>query len=427
MKDKPLSHVLWKVTAPQPPLLRALEGEIKTDVAVIGGGYTGLSATLHLAEAGANVVLLEAKEIGFGGAGRNVGLVNAGLWLMPEEVEKKVGPEYGSRLVNVLGHSPDLVFKLIEKHGIQCESIRKGTLHCAHSPGGYRALQQREAQWKDRGAPVKLFGREEAAPIIGSESFYGALLDERAGTIQPLAYAYGLARAAQQAGANLYGYSPVIDYIRESNAWRLSTPSGQIIAKSVILAVQGYPEYAFEKNRKAIIPYNFFQFATSPLPEEVRKTILPGGQGAWDTNLILSSYRLDQAGRFIVGSAGQVEHWAYTLHEKWAHRTIKKVFPQVGQTTLEYGWNGRIAMTVDHIPKFHILDNNMVTVTSYNGRGIGPGTVFGKLLAEYTLNGSEQDIPLPLKKQKNIYMRGLRGLFYEAGARAYHVLQRRIP
>jgi len=93
LKDKPVSHVLWKVTAPQPPLLRALEGEIKTDVAVIGGGYTGLSATLHLAEAGANVVLLEAKEIGFGGAGRNVGLVNAGLWLMPEEVEKKVGPE----------------------------------------------------------------------------------------------------------------------------------------------------------------------------------------------------------------------------------------------------------------------------------------------------------------------------------------------
>lgn len=426
MQEKTLSHGLWKVTAPQPPSLKRLVDEVTADVAVIGGGYTGLSAALHLAEAGTEVVLLEAKEIGFGGAGRNVGLVNAGLWLMPEDVEKKIGPEHGRRLVGVLGHSPDLVFKLIEKHGIKCEAIRKGTLHCAHSTGGYRALQQREMQWKERGAPVKLLSRKEAASKIGSESFYGALLDERAGTVQPLAYTYGLAKAALQEGANLYCDSPVIDFSRKSNSWRLFTPLGQVIAKSIILAVQGYPDFAFKKSRKTIIPFNFFQFATSPLPEKVRKTILPDGQGAWDTNLILSSYRLDQTGRLIVGSVGQVENMAYTLHKKWAHRTIRKVFPQVGQTNLEYGWNGRIAMTVDHIPRFHLFDNAMVTVTCYNGRGIGPGTVFGKLLAKYILNGSEQDIPLPVKKQKRVFMRGLRGFLYEAGARAYHVLQRRI-
>lgn len=427
MKDKTVSHGLWRATAPQPLSLKTLEGEKKTDVAVIGGGYTGLSAALHLAEAGTDVVLLEAKEIGFGGAGRNVGLVNAGLWLMPEDVEKKIGPDYGTRLVDELGHSPDLVFSLIERHGIQCEAIRKGTLHCAHSPGGHRALQQREAQWKARGAPVTLLSREAAAEKIGSEAFYGALLDERAGTVQPLAYAYGLAKAAQQAGAILHSDSPVIDYQRESDSWRLSTTAGQVMAKFVILAVQGYPDYAFKEDKNAIIPFNYFQFATPPLPETVRKTILPGGQGAWDTNLILSSYRLDAAGRLIVGSVGQVERMAYSLHEKWARRIIKKIFPQVGDTTLEYGWNGRIAMTVDHIPRFHILDNNMVTVTSYNGRGIGPGSVFGKLLAGYALNGSEKDIPLPIKRPKNVFLRGLRGFFYEAGARAYHVLQRRLP
>ena len=427
MKDKTFSHGLWKITALQPPSLTALEGEKIADVAVIGGGYTGLSAALHLAEAGTDVVLLEAKEIGFGGAGRNVGLVNAGLWLMPEDVEKKIGSDYGTRLVTVLGHSPDLVFSLIERHGIQCEAIRKGTLHCAHSPGGYRALQQREAQWKARGAPVNLLSREAAAEKIGSEAFYGALLDERAGTVQPLAYAYGLAKAAQQAGAILHSDSPVIDCQREADSWRLSTPAGQVVAKFVILAVQGYPDYAFKEDKNALIPFNYFQFATLPLPEMVRKTILPGGQGAWDTNLILSSYRLDAAGRLIVGSVGQVEHMAYNLHEKWARRTIKKIFPQVSDTTLEYGWNGRIAMTVDHIPRFHILDNNMVTVTCYNGRGIGPGSVFGKLLAGYALNGSEKDIPLPIKTPKNVFLRGLRGFFYEAGARAYHVLQRRLP
>jgi len=426
MKDKSLSHGLWQVTAPQPPSLTTLEGEVKADVAIIGGGYTGLSAGLHLAEAGTDVVLLEAKEIGFGGAGRNVGLVNAGLWLMPDDVISILGQEYGERLLDVLGASPDLVFGLIEKHDIQCEAKHKGTLHCAHSPRGYRALQQREAQWKRRGAPVTLYSRKEAAPKIGSEAFYGALLDQRAGTIQPLAYAYGLAEAAQRAGARLHRESPVTDLKRESNHWRLTTPTAHVLAKAVILAVHGYPESAFKDRQNELIPFNFFQFATPPLPEKVRETILPGGQGAWDTNLILSSFRLDQAGRLIVGSVGQVENMGYSLHKNWAQRTIKKVFPQVGPIQLEHAWYGRIAMTVDHIPRFHMLDEDLVSVSSYNGRGIGPGTVFGKLLAELVQGGSTDSIPLPVSKPKRILTRGLRGLFYETGARMYHFIQRRF-
>lgn len=416
-------HGLWRATAPEPPLPAPLEGRQKTDVAVIGGGYTGLSAALHLAEAGADVRLLEAREIGFGGAGRNVGLVNAGLWLMPDIVEEKIGPPHGKRLVCILGESPDLVFGLIRKHGISCEAVRNGTLHCAHSPGGYRALQQREAQWKARGAPVTLLNREAAAPKIGSDRYYGALLDERAGTIQPLAYAFGLAEAAMKYGAILHDRSPVVAFERQSDVWRLSTPNGQVSARFVILAVQGYPDHAFRKHMEALIPFNYFQFATAPLPDKIRKTILPGGQGAWDTRLILSSYRLDAAGRLIVGSVGQVEQMGFHLHENWARRAIQTVFPQAGDTPLAYAWNGRIAMTTDHIPRFHILDKNMATVTSYNGRGIGPGTVFGKLLARYALKGLEQEIPLPVRRCRKIYLRGLRGLIYEAGARAYHLLQ----
>ena len=255
------THGLWRATARLPPECTPIKGEIKTDVAVIGGGYTGLSAALHLAEAGTEVVLLEAYEIGFGGAGRNAGLVNAGLWLMPDAVVKKVGPEYGPRLVSILGKSPDLVYSLIEKYGIQCEALRQGTLHCAHSPRGYRALQQREAQWTALGAPVTLLDKTTAAPMIGSDAFYGALLDRRAGTIQPLAYAIGLAKAAQRAGAVLHCDSPVVDCRRESGTWILSTPQGRVTAKFVILAVQSYPDHAFKKILKTIIPFNFFQFA----------------------------------------------------------------------------------------------------------------------------------------------------------------------
>jgi glycine/D-amino acid oxidase-like deaminating enzyme len=417
---------LWAATAPPHPKLSSLVGDQKTDVAIIGGGYTGTSAALHLAEQGVNSILLEANTIGYGGAGRNVGLVNAGLWLMPDDVVSIIGNEYGERLIEVLGASPDLVFNLIEKHNIKCEAVRQGTLHLAHSLSGYKVLQQRESQWKRRNAPVQLLSREETEPMIGSKAFYGALLDKRAGSIQPLAYAFGLAEAARKAGASLYTQSPVTSLKRIGEEWHLKTPGGTVAAKSVILAVQGYADYGFKHYQQALIPFNFFQFATTPLPESVRKTILPGKQASWDTNLVLSSYRLDEAGRLIVGSVGQARNGGYSLHKNWVQRSIKRVFPQVGHVELEFSWDGTIAMTTDHIPRFHVLEKNLVSVTSYNGRGIGPGTVFGKLLAGYIQNGSKKEIPLPVTKSSDVFLRNIRGLFYETGARMYHTIQRRI-
>lgn len=427
MTDKNLDHGLWAATAPAAPTLTPFEGDKDTDVAIIGGGYTGLSAALYLAESGTDALLLEGKHVGYGGSGRNVGLVNAGLWLMPEDVIKIVGNEHGETLVDLLGKSPDLVYDLIEKHGIACEAKRVGTLHCGHSPSGLKALEQREAQWQKRGAPVTLLSREETTKKTGSNKFHGALLDERAGTVQPLAYVRGLADAALAAGAKLFDNSPVTGIKKENGRWVLTTPGGTVKAKSVILAVQGYPEFTFENKQKALIPFNYFQFATAPLSDDVRKRVLAEGHAAWDTALILSSYRFDDANRFIVGSVGQVINGGYSTHEAWAMRSIKKVFPTIPTTQMEYAWGGRIAMTTDHIPRFHMPDKSFVTVTSYNGRGIGPGTVFGKLMAQL-VNGEveRKDIPLPLQKEKPIFMRNLRGLFYETGARLYHTAQRRI-
>ncbi len=419
-------HGLWADTAPAPPALSSFKGEREIDIAIIGGGYTGLSAALHLAEQGTDTILLEAEYIGFGGAGRNVGLVNAGLWLMPDDVVKIIGSEYGERLIEALGNSPDLVFDLIEKHGIACEAIQKGTLHCAHSPGGFKALKQRESQWKKRKAPVRLLSREEAEPKIGSSAFHGALLDLRAGTVQPLAYAHGLAHAAKKAGADLFVKSPVMKVEQKDKKWKITTLDGTVTANAVVQACQGYAGHGFTENMKTLIPFNFFQFATSPLPEKIRKTILPEGQGAWDTSMILSSYRLDAAGRLLVGSVGSVDGFSHGLHKKWAKRTIHKVFPQVNDVRLEYGWFGTIAMTVNHVPRFHVFGENYISVTSYNGRGIGPGTLFGKLMAEYLLNDSHDNIPFPVSKQKEVITRGVRGFVYEAGARAYHFIQRRL-
>ncbi len=427
MKNNDLTHGLWRASAPPGPTLDSIQGPHKTDVAIIGGGYTGLSAALHLAKAGCDTILLEAEDIGFGGAGRNVGLVNAGLWLMPDDVIKILGPLYGERVLTALGGSPDLVFNLIEDHGIQCEAMPRGTLHCAHSPGGFRALQEREKQWKRRGAPVRLLGQGEAVARTGSKAFYGALLDERAGTIQPLAYARGLAKAALDNGARLFTGSPVTALEPENNGWRLTTPEGSVTAGSVIMAVQGYPGYALQDQIHAMVPFNFFQFATRPLPESVLKTILPGKQGAWDTHPILSSYRLDKTGRLIVGSVGTVAGFAFDLHRAWAKRTLNKLFPQIKEVRLDYGWHGRIAMTTDHVPRFYLMDKTLATVTCYNGRGIGPGTLFGKLLAELMMGADPNEMPLPAAGAvKPVFLRNLRGWFYESGARLYHLVQRRL-
>ncbi len=426
MTTKDITHGLWAATLPSRPHLDLLKGDNNTDIAIVGGGYTGLSAALHLAEGGKECVLLDAAEIGFGGAGRNVGLVNAGLWLMPEELVGIAGKVYGEKLLDVLGKSPTLVFGLIEKYGIECEAIRTGTLHCADSRRGYKALMQREEQWLRRGAPVRLLGKDETAEKTGSKSFRGALLDKRAGTIQPLAYACGLAEAGIKAGARLYEHSPVTGIDETKDGWILKTPEGTLKAKSVIIAVHAYPSHNFKSNMKSMISMNFFQFATSPLSSDILKTILPERQGAWDTNLILSSYRLDAAGRLIVGSVGSVNGFAYGLHENWVKRTIAKTFPQIGDVELEYGWHGRFAMNTDHVPRFHLFDKTMAMITSYNGRGIGPGTVFGKLLAEYITTGSIDNMPLPVTQPSSITTRYFWKIFYETGARLYHFLQRRI-
>ncbi|MCP3955023.1 MAG: FAD-binding oxidoreductase [Desulfobacterales bacterium] len=426
MEDLRTSHGLWAETASPRPELKALEGKNVTDVAIIGGGYTGLSAALHLAAAGRECALLEAEDIGYGGAGRNVGLVNAGLWLMPEELLKLAGAEYGEKLLTVLGDSPDLVYRLIEEHQIECEALRNATLHCADSKSGLKALQQREAQWQQRGAPVKLLDPEETATRTGSRSFYGALMDERAGTIQPLSYAYGLANAALGKGARLFKNSPVTTHAKDGQNYILTTPQGTLTAKAVIIAVHAYPGFAFQSIRKSMIWMNFFQFATPPLTGESDKTVLPEHQGSWDTNLILSAYRRDAAGRLIVGSVGTVNDFAYGLHEAWVKRTIKKTFPQVGDVPLEYGWHGTFAMNGNHIPRLHLLDDKMVMITSFNGRGIGPGTVFGKLLAGYVMDGDAEKIPLPVLKPQTIRTRLFWELFYETGARLYHFIQRRI-
>jgi glycine/D-amino acid oxidase-like deaminating enzyme len=424
MQGDPLTHGLWEASAPPAPDTAPLRGRIGVDVAVIGAGFTGLSSALHLAEGGRSVAVLEAAQIGFGASGRNVGLVNAGLWVMPDELPQRLGPVHGPRLLQMLSDGPALVFDLVTRHAIACEPVREGTLHCAVGAGGLAGLRRRAAQWQRLGAPVRLLDAGEAAARTGSSAYAGALLDRRAGTIQPLAYARGLARAALAAGARLHPDSAVAAVDDLGATWRLRTHAGgEVEARWIVVATNAcaapgspWPELAGELVR---LPY--FNMATPPLPRALRDTILPGGEGAWDTRAILSSVRLDQAGRLVFGSIGALRGAGHAIHRGWGRRALAKLYPQLRGIGFEHEWYGWIGTTADAVPRLHMPARNVIGFSGYNGRGIAPGTLFGRELARLVLGQADVDgMPLPVAGVAAARFKPLREAFYEAGAALAH-------
>lgn len=427
MQGDPRSHGLWELTAPHAPQTARLAGEMDVDVLVIGGGYTGLSSALHLAEGGARVAVLEASELGFGGSGRNVGLVNAGMWVMPDTLAATLGRTLGERLIDLLGHGPRKVFDLIAQHDIDCEQEPTGTLHCAVGRRGLEDIKARAEQWQRRGAPVEILGAEETRRSIGGGNYAGALLDRRAGTIQPLAYARGLARAALAAGAKIFTHSAALNANDGGSRWKVNTAAGSVRADWVIVATDAYARGPWSQVRQEQIQLPYFNFATQPLPDHLRASILPERQGAWDTKQVLSSFRFDRAGRLVYGSVGALERSSAAVHRAWAIRSLGKLFPQLSDIEFEAGWFGTIGMTSDNLPRFHKLDRNVIGFSGYNGRGIAPATVFGGVLASYVLGQvADNDLPLPIAPMEEPRFRATREALYRIGAQLVHFAEARL-
>ena len=424
MQGDPLTHGLWEASAPPAPPTVPLRGRIAVDVAVIGAGFTGLSAALHVAEGGRSVAVLEAAQVGFGASGRNVGLVNAGLWVMPDELPRQLGPVHGPRLLQTLGDAPSVVFELIERHGIACEPMRHGTLHCAVGARGLAGLQRRAAQWQRLGAPVRLLDARETATRTGTPAYAGALLDLRAGTIQPLAYVRGLARAALAAGAALHSESAIVAVDDLGTSWRLRTrDGGEVEADWIIVATNAYaaPGSPWPGLAGELVRMPYFNLATPPLARALRETILPGGEGAWDTRAVLSSLRLDQAGRLVFGSIGALRGAGRAIHHDWGRRALASLYPALSGIDFEHAWYGWIGTTADAMPRLHRLGRHVVSASGYNGRGIAPGTVFGRELARLALGQADiEALSLPAVDVAPAAFKPWREAFYEAGAGLAH-------
>ncbi len=403
-----LPNSLWVATAAPAPETPPLTADRDAEVAVIGGGFTGLSAALHLAEAGVETVLLEQAEPGWGASGRNGGQVIPGFKLDPDELVARFGPERGRRLVEFGGGTADLVFDLIETHGIDCHPLRKGWIQAAHGPKAVAVTQRRAAQWQASGAPVEVLDAGRLTELTGNRSYAGGWIDRRGGSVQPLGYARGLARAAQKAGAAIHGGSPATGLSRKGDRWQVETPGGSVLARQVLIGTNGYTDGLWPGLAASVIPIYSYQIATRPLGDNLRRSILPEGHAVADTRRLVQYYRVDHMGRLLVGGRGHFRDSEEPRLYGEVIQGLRGLYPHLGEVELEFFWCGRVALTVDHMPHLHELVPGVTACLGYNGRGVAMSTAMGKVLAERATGTALEDLPLPASSLRPIPFHGLR-------------------
>lgn len=391
--DPPAIYARRAADDPGTPLL----GDAACDVAIVGGGYTGLSAALHLAHAGSRVILLEARTIGWGASGRAFGQLVPYLKHDHEGIVAHYGPERGQRIIDGIAAGPAFVFDLIRRHQIACDAVETGLLFGAHSEAGHRSLVRRASYWQSRGASVEMLDAHATASAIGSERYYAsALLDHRGGHINPLAYARGLALAGAQAGVTIHTAASVQTLERQGGRWRLRTSGGAVSADTVVLATNAYSGNLWPGLRQSFIAMRGHAVVSRPLSDNQRGSILPGGQPLTDTRRLFSGVRMLPGGHLHVSLDGPFlgpERGPF-LHK--AKTRLARLYPHLGPVSWQESWSGWIAVTPDEYPRVHELAPGLMAGLGYSGRGIVAATVIGREIAQRIGGASDADLLFPV-------------------------------
>jgi glycine/D-amino acid oxidase-like deaminating enzyme len=370
--------------------------ETRTQVAVIGGGYTGLSAALHLAERGIPAVLLEAREPGWGAAGRNGGQVNAGLKHEPDEVERDLGPVHGPRLVRFAGEAPEYLFKLIDRLHIKCEVRREGTVRTAYRPRELAALEDSVAQWARRGVQLELWDKSRVTDVTGTQRYLAATFDPRGGSVNPLSLARSFAAAAIAAGTQIFGNSRVHRLERAGTGWCVITSAGRVRADKLVLATDGYTDDLWPGLRTSIIPIYSAITASAPLPASVAAGVLPGGGVVYESGDITVYYRRDQANRLLMGGRGRQRPMTGPADVSHLVRYAERLWPALAEVNWTHRWNGQFALTRDYYPHLHAPAQNVYIALGYSGRGVALGTAVGAELATAASGSGVEALALPV-------------------------------
>lgn len=369
--------------AQRPPQRPALQGEQSADVCIIGGGYTGLSAALHLAQRGQRVVLLEAGNVAQGASGRNGGHVGVGQRIDPITLERQLGRDYAAALWQLGLEAVELVEALIDNHQIAC-GLKANIIHLAHKArflSDYREevefLEQRYGYKECRFLPA-----QELADHVGSGQFYGGVIDTRSRHLDPYAYALGLAAAAEAAGAELFEQSRALSFSQSRGEVVVASAAGQVRAKQLIIACNGYLDRLAPQLAGYIMPINNFIVASEPLPESLAGALLPGDAAAQDSRFVINYWRLSQDRRLVFGGGENYRRSFPTDIINFVRPHLLNIYPQLRDTQLEYGWGGTLAITLRRMPDFGQLADNIWYAQGYSGHGVPTATLGGQLLAD---------------------------------------------
>lgn len=386
---------LWSATIREAPLdAEPFTGDKNVDLALIGGGITGCSAALNAAEAGASVILLEARTIGWGASGRNGGQVIPGLKYDPSEMSAKYGEEAGRKLTAAVGNAADVVFDRIAKHRIDCDPKRGGWVQAAHAAPALARVLQRARDWMSVGAPVELLDAAGIERLVGTREYLGGWIDKRAGTLHPLSYTRGLARAAREVGVVIHEDSPVETLQQDGEGWRLTTAKGTVRARAVVVGTDAYSTPLVAGLPEAMLLVQSAQVATEPLSDNLQAHILPDGRCCSETRRLAFYFRLSPDGRLMFGGRGAVGDAESPVFTNALIAAMRRVFPEAADVPVAFSWSGQIGLTLDGLPRLHEPAPNLHIGMGYNGRGIAMATVMGGWLAAKALRGEAPPLPV---------------------------------
>jgi gamma-glutamylputrescine oxidase len=369
--------------------LPTLSGTVPADVCVIGGGYTGLSAALHLAERGYQVVLLEQARIGWGASGRNGGQINLGWRKGPEELLASFGEARARMLFDMSEEARQLIKDRVVKHGISCD-LKPGTLHVASKPRDRHWMESEvaclENVYRYRG--TRFLDKQQTRSELGSDIFHAGVADSGGGHLHPLNYAQGLAAAAIDAGAKLHEQSEVIK-IEKGAVNRVITTGGEVHAKYVVLGCNAYLGDLEPRIAGKIMPIANFIVGTEPLSDNEAKEAITHDVSVCDTKFVVSYWRLSADKRILFGGGERYNTNPPADIGAFVQPYLARVYPQFAHKRVAYGWGGMLAITASRLPHFGRF-GNIFFAHGYSGQGVAITGLAGKLIAEAVAGSAER-------------------------------------
>ena len=367
-----------------------LEGDCRADVCIVGGGYTGLSAALHLAKQGYSVRLLEARKIGWGASGRNGGQLGSGQRKDQIFLEKKLGQSDALKMWQLSEDAKQLARQLVKDHDIDCD-YKPGVAHPDHKPAyasGTREYVEHLREHYDY-QQISYLDRQSMAEVTGSDTYFGGSLDMGAGHLHPLNYALGLAAAAQKNGAVLNEHSVVEGY-HSGSPNRVVTNHGVVSTDTLILACNGYLGKLENRLAGKIMPINNFIIATEPLDEATARSINPRDVAIADSRFVVNYYRLSADRRLLFGGGENYSKNFPADIKSFVRKPMLEIYPQLADKQIDYAWGGTLAVTLNRMPHFGRLnDKGIYYAQGYSGHGVAMATLGGRIMAEAVAGESE--------------------------------------